>query len=202
MRLSIAVHPIAALALAALAGCSPADAAREAASPACFTRTSDQIGGPLSLIANDGARMTDANFKGRKSLVFFGFTFCPDICPATLFKIGSAMTLLPEGVDPPRTLLISVDPARDTPEALTQYIASNGFPADIIGLTGTSDELDAAAKAFVAPFERVEDPDSAAGYFMNHTTILYLMDENWKLETFFTADERPEDIAACIAALN
>src|SRR5690606_34593867 len=124
-----------------------------------------------------------ANFKGRKSLVFFGFTYCPDVCPATLFKIGSAMALLPEGVKKPRTLLISVDPARDTPEALTAYIASNGFPEDIIGLTGTSDQLEAVSKSFVAPFERLDDPDSAAGYLMNHSSILYLMDENWKLET-------------------
>lgn len=160
------------------------------------------IGGPIALTANTGAPMTEANFKGRKSLVFFGFTYCPDVCPATLFKIGSAMALLPEGVKKPRTLLISVDPARDTPEALTAYIASNGFPADIIGLTGTSDQLEAASKAFVAPFERMDDPDSAAGYLMNHSSILYLMDENWKLESFFTAEERPEAIASCIAALS
>lgn len=202
MRKTALARLILASSLTVLAACSARDAARAAADPACFTRTSDKIGGSISLIANDGARMTEANFKGRKSLVFFGFTHCPDICPATLFKVGSAMTMLPEGVKPPRTLLVSVDPSRDTPEALTQYISSNGFPADIVGLTGTSDELENVARSFVAPFERVDDPDSAAGYFMNHTTILYLMDENWKLATFFMAEDRPEDIAACIAALD
>lgn len=191
-----------ALAVLAAAACSPATDRHAGVDANCFSRTSDKVGGPLSLISQEGARITEANFKGRKSLVFFGFTHCPDVCPETLYKIGSAMSLLPEGVKAPRTILISVDPARDSPEALSQYIASNGFPTDIVGLTGNDEELEAVATAFAAPFSRNEDPDSVSGYSVNHTSILYLMDADWKLATFFTQADRPETIAKCIAALD
>lgn len=186
--------------LAALSGAACSGA--EDVDPACFTRTSEAIGGPLSMTMQNGAHVTEDSFKGRKSLVFFGFTHCPDVCPQTLYSVGTAMRLLPKNVKAPRTILISVDPARDTPEALATYIASNGFPTDIVGLTGTLEELDQVAKAFRAPYSRVEDSDSASGYLMEHAAILYLMDENWKLKTFFTPDARPETVAKCIAALS
>jgi protein SCO1/2 len=188
---------LAILALGA-AACSPvADV-----DPSCFNRTSDKIGGPLSLTSHTGARITEDSFKGRKTMVFFGFTHCPDVCPNTLYTVGTAMTMLPETVKPPRTAFISVDPARDTPEALAQYIASNGFPSDITGLTGTLEELELVSKGFAAPFSRVEDSDSSSGYLMEHMAIVYLMDENWKLATFFPVGERPESMAKCIAALS
>ena len=188
------------LLLVLAAACSPGP--ETAVDASCFNRSSDRIGGPFRLTAHNGAPVTQNDFKGRKALVFFGFTHCPDICPDTLFRIGTAMSLLPEGVQAPRTLLISIDPARDTPEALTQYIRSNGFPADITGLTGSLDELNQVSDAFAAPFSRVEATETVSGYNMNHSAILYLMDENWKLETFFQPGERPEAIAACIAALD
>jgi protein SCO1 len=186
--------------LAVLAGSGACT--RVEADPECFSRTSEKVGGPFSLTAHDGTPMTEDNFKGRKTLVFFGFTYCPDVCPVTLYSVGQAMKLLPKNVKPPRTVLISVDPARDTPEALSTYIRSNGFPDDITGLTGTIDELEAVAKGFGSSFSRIEDSDSATGYQVNHGTILYLMDENWKLETFFREGVRPETIAKCIAALS
>jgi protein SCO1/2 len=116
--------------------------------------------------------------------------------------LGAAMDLLPENVKQPRTAFNSVDPARDTPEELGRYIRSNGFPADIVGFTGTLDELDRVTKAFATTFSRAEDADSTAGYQVNHSTILFLMDENWKLETFFRPEERPETIAKCVRALS
>lgn len=196
------VRAIAALSLLA-AACSDGQGASVASgAPAdCFNRTSDSIGGPFSLTSHTGATMTEADFKGRTTLVFFGFTYCPDVCPATLYSIGSALSQLPEGVEHPVTALISVDPERDTPDALTAYIASNGFPAEIVGLTGPEADLRAVSKAFAAPFERVDDEESAAGYLMNHSSILYLMDRDWKLATFFTPNTPPKDIAACIAAI-
>ena len=182
----------------AAGACSPA----VDVDPACFNRTSDKIGGPLSLTSHTGARITEDSFKGRKTLVFFGFTHCPDVCPQTLYTVGSAMTMLPDNVKPPMTAFVSVDPARDTPAALSQYIASNGFPSDIVGLTGTLEELEQVSNGFAAPFSRVEDADSAAGYLVDHMAIVYLMDENWKLATFFPVGERPESMAKCIAALS
>lgn len=165
----------------------------------CTNRWSDEIGGPFHLTAQDGSPTTEANFKDRKTLVFFGFTNCADVCPITLYKLGKAMSLLPAGKTPPHTLFISVDPARDTPDALTQYIRSNGFPKDITGLTGTLEELEQVSKEFVAPFSRVEDAESSSGYVMSHSPLVYLMDEHWKLKTFFTDDQSPQDIAACLA---
>jgi protein SCO1 len=180
------------------AACAPA----ADVDPACFNRKSDKIGGPFSLTSHTGARVTEDSFKGGQTLVFFGFTHCPDVCPQTLYTVGSAMTMLPENVKPPKTAFISVDPARDTPQALAQYIASNGFPSEIVGLTGTLEELEQVSKGFAAPFSRVEDADSSAGYLMEHMAIVYLMDENWKLASFFPVGERPEAIAKCIAALS
>lgn len=167
----------------------------------CLNRSSDQIGGPFHLTAHDGGPTTEANFKGRKTLVYFGFTHCPDVCPTTLFTIGKAISLMPPGKPVPRTVLISVDPARDTPEALAQYIRSNGFPQDITGLTGTLDELKKVSDAFAAPFSRDEDADSASGYLVSHSSILYLMDENWKLKTFFTEGQSAQEIASCLAEI-
>jgi protein SCO1 len=189
-------------ALAALAaGCSPSERTAKA-DPACFNRSSPKIGGPFRLTSHTGAPVTEDNYKGHKTLIFFGYTHCPDVCPATLFQLGTAMRMLPKNVKAPKTVLISVDPARDTPEALAQYIASNGFPSDIEGLTGTLDEIQQVADEFAAPFNRDEDADSASGYILNHSAILYLMDENWKLKTFFLPEERAESIARCIAAMN
>jgi protein SCO1/2 len=189
-----------AAAILALAACSAGDPASRI--PGCSVQTTDKIGGPFTLTSNRGERMTEDSFKGRKTLVFFGYTYCPDYCPRTLSAIGTAMTLMPKGVKRPMTAFISVDPARDTPAALTTYIASNGFPSDIVGLSGTHDELVAFAWGFGTSFERNDDPNSASGYLMSHGTILYLMDENWKLQTFFTQEVRPSDMAKCIAALS
>jgi protein SCO1/2 len=189
-----------AAAILALAACSAGDPASRI--PGCSVQTTDKIGGPFTLTSNRGERMTEDSFKGRKTLVFFGYTYCPDYCPRTLSAIGTAMTLMPKGVKRPMTAFISVDPARDTPAALTTYIASNGFPSDIVGLSGTQDELEAVARGFGTSFERNDDPNSASGYLMSHGTILYLMDENWKLQTFFTQEVRPSDMAKCIAALS
>jgi protein SCO1/2 len=102
---------------------------------------------------------------------------------------------------PPRTVFISVDPARDTPESLTQYIQSNGFPKDMVGLTGTLDELQQVVEGFKTTFSRDEDADSASGYLVSHSSILYLMDENWKLRTYFTPGESAEAIASCITKI-
>lgn len=168
----------------------------------CGNRASDAIGGPFHLSSHTGSPTTEESLKGHKSLVFFGFTHCPDVCPTTLFTLGKAMSLLPPGKKPPQTVFVSVDPARDTPESLTQYIASNGFPKDIIGLTGTLDELQQITSGFKTSFSRDEDADSAAGYLVSHSSILYLMDENWKLQTYFTPGESAENIASCLASLS
>ncbi len=166
----------------------------------CVTRAYDSIGGPISLIAHTGERVTEETFKGKPTLIYFGFTYCPDICPGTLVAVKNAYDRLPEGVEPPQTLLITVDPQRDTPEALSAYVDTAAFPDNLIGLTGTDAEIRAAATAFAADYGRIETPESLAEYTMDHTSILYLMDEEWSLATFFSESTLdPTDMAACLA---
>jgi len=192
---------IACFALAA--ACSPAPAARNqtanGANPTCFKRSSEAIGGPFQLTSADGKAVTEADFKGRKALVFFGYTYCPDVCPVTLFNLGKAMESVAADKRP-TTLFVSVDPERDTPEKLTQYIASNGFPRDIIGLTGTPEQLTGITQAFKTQYGR-DEATGASGYLVSHSSILYLMDKDWKLQTFFMEGESPAEIAGCLSAL-
>ncbi len=194
---------------ATLAACTPA-ADSSLASPAtevarsggdqsgCLSRAYPEIGGPISLVASTGARVTESDFRGRPTLIYFGFTYCPDVCPLTLQTVAAAYRKLPEGMERPQTLLISVDPERDTPEALATYVSSKAFPEGLLGLTGSEAEIRAAADAFKADYARIDQPGSLAGYTMDHTSLLYLMDENWQLKTFFTHQDTPETIAACL----
>ena len=165
----------------------------------CHSRAFADIGGPISLIDTTGAAVTEADFKGRPSLIYFGFTYCPDICPATLVTIERALQRLPEDVQPPRTILISIDPERDTPEAMTSYISTKVFPDDIVGLTGSSEQIKAAADAFKIGYQRIELGDDPSDYTVDHSSILYLMDENWSLKTFFTHEATPQNIGDCLA---
>lgn len=165
----------------------------------CATRAYSEIGGPFRLIDQTGKERTEADFKGAPSLVYFGFTFCPDVCPTTLAKLDRVLEGLPPGTPRPRPILISIDPERDTPEALALYLSTPAFPVDTVGLTGSAEAVKAAADAFKAAFWRIEQPDSAAGYTMGHTDIVYLMDAGWQLSTFFTTENSPEQMATCIA---
>lgn len=186
----------------AVAACNPPspDVSAGGAQAGCMTRAYDSIGGPISLVSHTGERVTEATYKGRPTLIYFGFTFCPDICPGTLVALNRAYDALPDDIAPPQTLLITVDPERDTPVALAQYVSTAAFPDNLVGLTGTADEIAAAADGFLAQYERIETPDSLAEYTMDHTSLLYLMDENWELKTFFAeADANPEYIAQCLA---
>lgn len=167
----------------------------------CTSRAYPEIGGPISLIDHTDARVTEADFKGKPSVIYFGFTYCPDVCPAALSTLGAAYRRLPEGETVPQTLLISVDPERDTPEALATYVTTPAFPEDLVGLTGSPAEIRAAADAFLADYDRIEQPESLAEYTMDHTNLIYVMDEDWNLKTFFTHEDTPETISACLAEL-
>ncbi len=153
------------------------------------------VGGPFTLTAHTGARVTEADFRGRPMLVFFGFTYCPDVCPLTLQKLSIALDALDADGDAFQPIMISVDPERDTPEALAAYVDSNGFPDQLIGLTGSLDEIRAAAKAYRVHFEKSEDPDSTASYTVDHTSIIYLMDDEGRFVKPFTHAQTPAQIA-------
>jgi protein SCO1 len=131
------------------------------------------IGGPFSLTSHKGARIDSAQLKGRPFAVFFGFTYCPDVCPTTLLDLTNLIKDLGADADKMGYYFVTVDPERDTQAQLTSYLSS--FDPRIIGLVGAADELATVAKAYRAIYKRVPTKD---GYTMDHTATTYLMDRD------------------------
>ena len=138
-----------------------------------------RVGGPIALTAGDGRRVSERDFAGKYRIVYFGFTFCPDVCPTDLQAIGAALRRF-EAQDPARAarvvpLFITVDPARDTPEVMRRYAAN--FHPRIIGLTGSEAEIAAVARGYGVYYQRGE-PTADGGYAVDHSryTILYAPD--------------------------
>ncbi len=150
------------------------------------------VGGPFSLIDQDGVRRTDKDFLGRHMLVFFGFTYCPDVCPTTLAILSAALDEIGPEAENIVPVLITVDPARDTPEALKPYLSS--FGSNFVGLTGTTEEIAAVANAYHAYYEIVEN--EGGDYTLNHSTAIYLMGPDGKFVTNYTINMGPDAIAA------
>lgn len=131
----------------------------------------DYIGGEFTLTDHTGSEVTQEDFAGRYTLVSFGYTSCADFCPQMMVEKANVLDLLGDAADELNVLFISVDPERDTPEALSRYLAS--FDERIIGLTGSEEQLNAAASAFRANFRRVEG--NGGSYTFDHSTTMYLM---------------------------
>jgi protein SCO1/2 len=187
------------LAVGALAALTWFPQARERLLAQASVRSIGQalVGGPFALTDHTGKRVTDRDFRGKSLLVFFGFTFCPDVCPAGLQVIAAALDKLGPKAERLQPLFVTLDPERDTPAQLAQYVAS--FHPRLIGLTGTQAEIDAVAKAYRVYFKRVEDPKSTAGYSIDHSAIIYLMGPDGAYVTHFTptmgADAMAERLA-------
>jgi protein SCO1/2 len=163
----------------------------------CITDQLTQVGGPIALTRQDGVAVTEADFKGKPALVYFGFATCPDFCPTALQKLHD--TLGPRASEI-QTIFITIDPERDTAEKMSAYVASNGFPAGLVGLTGSKEAIAAAAKAFKVFHARVDDPSSAIGYTMDHSRFMYLTDASWRTVAMFRDALSPAEINACIAS--
>ena len=142
------------------------------------------VGGSFSLIDQNGRRVTDKDFLGRPMLVFFGFTFCPDICPSGLQVISSVLDQLGTKGERIVPIFVTIDPERDTPDQLKSYLAS--FHPRLVGLSGTSVEIADVAKKYRVYFKKVKDEKSSADYTMDHTTIIYLMDEKGQFVAHFS----------------
>lgn len=139
-----------------------------------------------------------SDIQGNIALVYFGYTFCPDVCPLTLWQVKKALTDL-EGREQVKVIFISVDPERDTPEVLGRYLAS--FDSNFIGLTDDFEKIEAVMKPFGAFAEKEEVADSAAGYFMSHTSRLYLVSPNQKLLLLYPFDFEPEELRSDLTHL-
>jgi protein SCO1/2 len=149
------------------------------------------IGGPFRLTDQNGQPFSDQDLRGRSFLVFFGFTHCPDACPTTLFEISEIMSELGSDADRTAALFITVDPERDTPEALKDYLSS--FDPHVRGLSGDPAEVAAVAKAYRVYYRKV--PLDGGDYTMDHTAIVYLMDKQGRFVSPFNM-KRTADVAA------
>jgi cytochrome oxidase Cu insertion factor (SCO1/SenC/PrrC family) len=157
------------------------------------------VGGPFSLTDSSGKRVTDTDFRGRDMLVFFGFTSCPDICPASLQLISAALDKLGPKADRIAPIFITIDPERDTAAKLAEYVKH--FSPRIVGLTGTPEEIATAAKAYRVYYNKVPNKDAPGDYTMDHTGIIYLMDANGDYVTHFTPVTPVADMTAKLAKL-
>ena len=152
-----------------------------------------ELGGPFRLVDQDGRSVTDASYAGKFMLVYFGFTFCPDVCPTELQAMATAVDDLGGPGDMVHPILISIDPARDRPAQLKDYVAA--FHPRLVGLSGSSEEIAAAAKAYRVYYAK-GPADADGNYVMDHTSFVYLMGPDGKLRSVFRAGTSPEVMAA------
>lgn len=152
------------------------------------------IGGPFELVNQDGETVTFEDIKGKPQLIYFGFSYCPDVCPLALQQIGMAQAAVDPKGEYFQPIFFSVDPERDTPESLKLYITANGFPKNLIGLTGTVEQVEAAKKAYKIYAQKTPDQDLTGGYTVDHVSLIYLMDKNGAFVDVFTHNSEVPDI--------
>jgi protein SCO1/2 len=152
----------------------------------------------FTLTDQDGRAFQLEDLRGRVVLLFFGYTSCPDACPTTLSKLSRVYTLLGQQRDRVVTLFISVDPGRDTPRVLKDYLKY--FRVNSVGLTGTKEEIDRVVALYGARYE-IEKSDSAAGYHINHSTELYLLDQKGEVAHSFKYEAGIKEIADNVCQL-
>jgi protein SCO1/2 len=173
-----------------LAGCAPhGAAAAQSGVPA--------IGGPFSLVDQDGKPVDQHVLDGKWSVVFFGYTYCPDFCPTTLTTLGKAMETLGPKAKDAQVVFITVDPARDTPAALKTYLSSRVFPKNIVGLTGTDAQIAQVAKGYKVFYQKA---GTGPNYTMDHSTALYVMDPKGNFHSVIADGLTPDQDAQQISA--
>ncbi len=150
------------------------------------------IGGPFELVDHTGRTVTEADFEGSHLLVYFGYAYCPDVCPTELLVMGQAVDELGALGDRVQPLFVTVDPARDTVEMLAGYVPQ--FHPRLVGLTGTGAQVKAAAKSFRV-YYRHGEPDETGAYLVDHTSYAYFMDPEGDYLTHFHFGQGPEKMA-------
>jgi protein SCO1/2 len=155
----------------------------------------EPIGGPFELIDHAGRRRTDADFRGKLLLIYFGYTYCPDVCPTDLQAISAAVDLLGAAGEAVQPLFITVDPARDTAEHLAGYIPL--FHPRLIGLTGQPGEIRRVARAYKVYYAKVRE-SGGRDYAIDHTGFIYLVGADGRYLGFFPPGTPPERLVAVI----
>src|SRR6266852_342275 len=149
------------------------------------------IGGPFQLTDQAGQAVTDQNLKGRPTLIFFGFTHCPDVCPTSLFEISEVLRAMGKDADRVNAWFVSVDPERDTAAAMKDYLSS--FDPHLKGLTGNPEAVTKVLTAYRVYARKV--PLKDGDYTMDHTALVYLMDRDGRFVAPFNLKRSPEDAA-------
>lgn len=163
------------------------------APPTALESASALIAGNFALVDHAGNAVTDETYRGKWLVVFFGYTFCPDVCPTTLTTVSDAIDHLGTRASQVQPLFITVDPQRDTVQRMAEYLAA--FDAGIVGLTGSPDQIDTAAGNFRAYYARVgeaNDPD----YLMDHSALLYILDPDGRFAAYVSTGDDVEAIEA------
>ena len=151
--------------------------------PAVQTSGQALIGGPFTLVGRDGKPVTDQAFRGKYMLVFFGFTHCPDICPAELQVMAAALDELGPKANEIIPIFITLDPERDTPMVVSDYVTN--FSPRFVGLTGSSEQIAAAAKAYRVVYSKFQQDKTSSDYSIDHSALVYLMGKDGEYITHF-----------------
>jgi cytochrome oxidase Cu insertion factor (SCO1/SenC/PrrC family) len=155
-----------------------------------------EIGGPFTLTDETGRRVTSADFRGRYMLIYFGYSFCPDVCPATLGVMAEALDKMGPRKDKVVPIFITIDPERDTPKVLADFMKA--FGPQFVGLTGSADAIKAVEKeyrVYAAKAPLKSSDGKVVGYGMNHSSVLYLMGPDGRLVSFYDEAVSPDDLA-------
>lgn len=155
------------------------------------------VGGPFAMTDQNGRRVTEQDFRGKFMLVFFGYTYCPDVCPTELQVMAAAAMQLGAGADRLRLVFVSIDPERDTPAVVKSYVENFGAP--ITGLTGSAVDVATMAKAYRV-FYRKAPAENGKDYAMDHSSIIYLMGPDGKFVKHFTYSTDAKALAEGLAA--
>ena len=164
-----------------------------------LVQTDAAIGGPIALIGADGQEVTEAVFAGGPAVIYFGYTYCPDVCPTSLNTITEAMDLLGGDAGAVTPIFITVDPKRDGTEVVGDY--AEAFHERMVGLTGRPEQIAAAAKAFRVVYLARDMGRSDDDYLVDHSSYYYLMDADWNLAAVMVHEITPEQMAAAIKQL-
>jgi protein SCO1/2 len=155
------------------------------------------LGGPFTLVDHTGRTVTEGDFAGRSMLVYFGFTYCPDVCPTELGTIAAALDAMGPAAERVTPVFVSIDPERDTPAALADYVSR--FHPRMVGLTGSTEQVAQAARAYRVYYAKVRPRDST-DYLMDHSSFIYLVGPDGRVRSLFRPETSPEAIAAAVTA--